>query len=100
MTLWHWNLLAEILGFASALLLLWPSIALNRFLRDVETTLGAFRGAKTAFGKRVGEAAEPRLKEDRLPQWSEADQRKLQWGAALLALSFLVKMFVVWHSPG
>jgi hypothetical protein len=97
-TLAHWNLLAEVLGFLSGVLLLVPTFSLNQLLRDVETARSSFQAARTRFGKAVGEAAAPTLQEARMPKWSERDQGLLQLGALLLALSFLIKVIVALQS--
>lgn len=98
MTLAHGNLLAEVLGFFSGVLLLVPTFSLNQLLRDVESARNSFQTAKTSFGKAVGEAAAPTLQEARMPKWSQRDQGLLQLGALLLAISFLIKVIVALQS--
>ena len=95
----NWNLLAEFLGFLSGVLLLLPALALNTHLRKIGTTLDAFKGAVTSFGKEVGEVAKPALSEHKVPKWSRCDELMLQGGAGFLLASFVIKFFVVWTSP-
>lgn len=94
-----WNLLTELLGFASGILLLLPTLQANNLLRDVLKTLAVFKEPRTEFGKRVAKAADPFLQKSRLPGWTKRDQWVLVLGAALLVVSFTIKFFVVLVSP-
>jgi len=57
-----WNLFAELLGFASGILLLFPALSVNKLLRDVAATIKAFEVAKTSFAKAVAGESRTRIK--------------------------------------
>ena len=88
----NWNLLAEVLGFVSGCLLLWPAIFQNIALRNIFITARRFSSSKTGLGKTMSQSAS--LQAPRA-QWSRFDQWLLTLGAATLVLSFLIKVVVV-----
>jgi hypothetical protein len=92
-----WNLLAEVLGFLSACMLLWPAVTNNTLLRRVAMTSKVFKEARTALGKRMSNSKT--LDDATRPRWSPLDQWLISAGALLLVASFAVKCWVVWNSP-
>jgi hypothetical protein len=89
------NLLAEILGFLSGCMLLWPAITNNMHLWRIVRTSKIFKKDKVLTGFDPSKT----LKDAARPQWSPLDQWLLTVGALLLIVSFGLKCFVVWNSP-
>jgi hypothetical protein len=79
--------------------MLLPALALNGFLLKVEENLETFRDPKTRFGREVGAEAGKVADKNRLPRWSKRDQRMIRLGAALLVLSFGIKVVIAWNTP-
>ena len=96
MTLRHWNLLTEVLGFISALLLLWPAVTQNAKLRHIVLTRQIFSSSKLPLAKEMG--LSKAMADAALPRWSRTDQWLLTSGAISLSISFLIKVVVVWNS--
>lgn len=92
-----WNLLAEVLGFLSGCLLLWPALIQNASLRRALTMATRFASSKTGLGKFMQRS--PTVTTANQAQWSPLDQWLLTLGAVTLVLSFLIKVFVVWNTP-
>lgn len=90
-----WSLAAEFIGFVSSMLLLVPALSMNNLLRNVWEARSKFSTTKTGLGKKMKIAAKPILDEASLPNWSLRDQLMLSLGAALLAISFVIKFLIV-----
>jgi hypothetical protein len=92
-----WNLVAEVLGFLSGCLLVWPALTQNEDLRAA----WKFRGQIMRAPGKIAEylRSEAALAKPHELRWSLADQWMLTAGVAALVLSFLIKILVVWHSP-
>lgn len=85
------NLAAEVLGFFSGCLLLWPAMTNNMLLRRIALTSKIFKRAKVL--KKFDPSKS--LQGASRPQWSESDQLMLTMGAFLLVASFGLKCYVV-----
>ena len=96
MTMRSWNLLAEVLGFISGLLLLWPAITQNAKLRHIVLTRQIFSKSKLPLAKEIGLSKV--MNDAVLPRWSRNDQWLLTSGAIALCISFLIKAVVAWYS--
>lgn len=92
-----WNLLAEVLGFLSGCLLLWPAVTQNATLRRVWMTRRQFESSSTKLARQMRESNS--LKTAGQLAWSLTDQWLLTLGALLLVASFAIKLFVIWASP-
>jgi hypothetical protein len=92
-----WNLAAEILGFLSACLLLWPAITQNAQLKRA----WRFKRKIAESPLRIAEHLRHNspLVAARAQKWSQVDQWLLTGGALTLLLSFLIKVIVVWNTP-
>lgn len=93
----HWNLIAEILGFARGCLLLWPAVMQNTKLRRLWVVATRLRKSKLKLASALDKS--PSVLEAGTIRWSASDQWLLTFGAATLVLSFSIKFFVVLYSP-
>lgn len=96
--IWSWSVVAEFLGFVSAVLLLVPPLSANKLLRNISEIENMFSKSKTELRK-IGPAIKSKLREECVPAWSLRDQLMLAFGAALLAVSFIIKFLIVWNTP-
>lgn len=99
MTLTSLNLIAEILGFISGCLLLWPAVTQNSTLRRRFKLQQKFDKIKDKLGLARTMAAPRPPGQGAEPVWSVTDQWLLTIGAATLVASFVLKIVVVWKTP-
>lgn len=92
MTPQDWNLIAEVLGFASGACLLWPAVTMNYTLRRAFKLKRLVAGGKSKLGAVVTEA--PAVTDAGRPQWTALDQWLLTAGAVTLSVSFGIKVYV------
>ena len=89
----NWNLTAEVLGFLSGCVLLLPAVAQNASLRSAWLMTTRFGKSKTGLGRTMAQSETVKMATQ--PRWSPLDQWMLTIGAALLLVSFGIKLAVL-----
>jgi hypothetical protein len=92
-----WSFAAEVLGFLSAALLLWPAVIHNAQLRRAWTFRRRIARSPLSIAGYLREKSP--LVNEPVPAWSPAHQWLLTAGALALLVSFLIKMLVLWATP-
>ncbi len=93
------NVVAELLGVASGLLLVMPAIALNKHLREVKDAQGRIASRSGELTRAIAARTAPTFEDARIPSWSERDQKLLVGGILAFVLSSVIKLTVAFNAP-
>ena len=91
----RWEFVAESLGLASGLALVWPALRLNRNLRKARSQE---QKAATGRSRAVNELRRGIARAYTDPNWSLLDELLTIAGVGLLILSSAIRLAVLWNS--